>query len=375
MVTTALTSPKKTCKVFVLAFLAVLASFAALNYLVWICFTKELLKPESQASDLVRLCYLVKISQKKETGIDLPKRHVGIGAFTGGQVDMVTVGDSFSLGGGGGKNNYYQDYIASLNDFVVVNVPSRLDKSRVGLLSPVNTLAILYNSGMLDMLKPRYVLLESVERYIPERFLEHFTFDESENLDRLIQHYRKYQVENIAGNEGVTFINTGNAKFVYFNIKDLFDVERINKKVYKTRLKTPLFSGKYGDRLYVYHEEYDNQRKLTRDGIRKINDNLNYIADKLASKNISLVFMPIVDRSDLYDGFAVRPRKFSIFFEEIRKLPKRYQFIDTKAILLPELQRGEKDLYFMDDTHWNPKAAKKIFETVRFEKKTAGLAK
>ncbi|HLO15283.1 MAG TPA: hypothetical protein VK206_10665 [Anaerolineales bacterium] len=289
-----------------------------------------------------------------------------VGAFTGGHVDMVTVGDSFALGGGGGKNNYYQDYIASLNDFVVVNVPSSLDRNRAGFLSPVNTLALLYNSGMLDRLKPKYLLLESVERYIPERLLNHFDFSETENLDNLVQHYKSYKVENFANNYGVKFINTGNAKFLYYNFKDLFDVERINKNIYKTMLKAPLFSGNYGDRLYVYHEEYESERNVTRDDLRRINDNLNFIADQLAKKNIRLVFMPIVDRSNLYDGFAVRPRKFSIFFEEMRKLPKRYQYVDTKAILLPELERGVKDLYFMDDSHWHPKAAKKIFETVRF---------
>ena len=360
---------------FVLGFLAVLAGFTAVNYLIWTLYTKGLLSPESQASDLVRLCYLVKITQQKESGIDLPQRHLEIGAFTGGRVDMVTVGDSFALGGGGGRNNYFQDYIASLNDFVVVNVPSRLDRSRPGFLSPVSTLALLSNSGLLDRLKPRYVLLESVERYLPERLLNHFDFTETEDPDRLTEHYRTYRVENFASNEGVTFINAGNAKFVYYNVKDLFDVERINKNIYKTRLKAPLFSGQYGDRLYVYHEEYDNQRRLTKDGVRQINDHLNFIADELARKNITLVFMPIVDRSNLYDGFAVRPRRFSIFFEEIRKLPKRYQFIDTKAILLPELERGEKDLYFMDDTHWNPKAAKKIFETIRFDRERQTLSR
>jgi hypothetical protein len=341
--------------------------FTAANYLIWICYTKDLLKPESQASDLVRLCYLTKISQVKETGIDLPKRHMGISAFTGGHVDMVTVGDSFSLGGGGGKNNYYQDYIASLNNFVVVNVPSRVEKGRAGFLSPVNTLAILYNSGMLDMLKPKYLLLESAERYIPDRLLNSFDFTGTENLGTLLQHYKNYQVKNIVSNVNVTFFNTGNSKFLYYNLKDLFDVERINKNIYKTRLKKPLFSGSYGDRLYVYYEEYDYERKLTRDDVKRVNDNLNGIADKLAKKDITLVFMPIVDRSNLYDGFAVRPRKYSIFFEEMRKLPKRYRYIDTKAILLPELERGEKDIYFIDDSHWHPKAAKKIFETVRFE--------
>ena len=88
-------------RIFILSFLGMLAAFAVANYLVWNCYTEELLKPESRASDLVRLSYLVKILQNKESWVDLPKQHKEIGAFTGGGVDMVTVGDSFSLGGGG----------------------------------------------------------------------------------------------------------------------------------------------------------------------------------------------------------------------------------------------------------------------------------
>jgi hypothetical protein len=80
--------------------------------------------------------------------------------------------------------------------------------------------------------------------------------------------------------------------------------------------------------------------------------------------------MPAVDKYELYRDLIVpadlgrAPR--SIFFEELRKLPKSYRFIDTKALLEEELKRGELDIFYADDSHWSWKAPQKIFETVRF---------
>jgi len=357
-----------TYKVFALLVLLAFVLFLIINYLIWTLFTKDLVMAQSQARDLVRLSYLVKIAQERKTWVDLPNRHVERGEFKGGRVDMVTVGDSFSVGAGGGRNNYYQDYIATINDFVVLNIPPVTDKKRIGLLTPVNTLALLYNSGWLDRIKPRYVLLESAERYIPERFINEFGFDDNMPLDRLMSLFAERDaVKPDTKGEDHTFINTGNVKFIYFNMKDLFPVKRINNKIYKMTLKRDVFSGTYGDRLYYSFEENSYRHYFTKDSIRKVNDNLNLIAEKLADKNIKLVFMPIVDRSNLYHEFAKAPPKPSIFFEELRPLPKQYQLIDTKDILLQEVRRGEKDIFYIDDTHWSWKAPEKIFSSIRFK--------
>lgn len=356
-----------TYKMFALLMALSFLLFLAINFLIWTFFTKNLVMADDQTRDLVRLSYLVKIAQERTTWIDLPRKHVEIGAFKGGNVDMVTVGDSFSVGAGGGKNNYYQDYIATFNNFVVVNIPPFSDKNRVGLLTPVNTLATIYNSGWLDKIKPRYVLLESAERYIPERFINGFDFDDTMPIDKLRSLFaERGVVKPDTLREDHTFINTGNVKFIYNNIKDLFPVRKINNKIYKMDLKKYVFSGSYGNRLYYSFEENSYRHYFTKDTVRIVNDNLNFIATRLAEKNIKLIFMPIVDRSNLYDDSAVHPRKSSIFFEELRPLPKKYQLVDTKDILLQEVRRGEKDIFLIDDTHWNWKAPEKIFSTIRF---------
>jgi len=347
-------------------FILALVAFAGANFLIWRCFTKELLMPGSPASDLVRLSYLVKIRQERVAGVDLPRRHVPIGDYRGEKVDMITVGDSFSQGGGGGRNPFYQDYIASNNNFTVVNFPSKVNMGRPGYFTPINTLAILYNSGMLDRLKPSYILLESVERYAPERLVFSFSFDDTEPLDRLLSYYAGYKPVDVLKNATDSFINTGNVKFIYYNIKDLFPVTKINDNVHRSGLRRTMFSGQYGDRLYYYHDEHTNSVSLTRDTVRAMNDNLNVIADKLAEKNIRLVFMPVVSKLTLYGEYADPPRNDSFFFEELRKLPKRYRFVDTKELLRDAVQHGELDVFYKDDTHWSWKASQKIFDAVRF---------
>ncbi len=353
-------------KAFTRLLIITLAVFAVINYLLWICFTRQLFMPDSRVSDLVRLSYLFKIRQERGAGVDLPKRHFQFSEFKGGRVDMITVGDSFSIGGGEGKNAYYQDYIASNNNFTVVNFRSKSVMGRPGMSAPVNALAVLYNSGMLDRLKPRYVLLETVERYAPDRLVDNFSFDDTEPLDKLLAHYAAYKPVNVLKKEKASFINTGNVKLIKYNIKDLFAVTKINDDVYRAKLRQNMFSGSYGDRLYYYYDEYTNSVNITNNTMRTMNDNLNFIADKLAEKNIRLVFMPIVNKLNLYGAYADPPRNDSIFFEELRKLPKKYLFIDTKALLRDALQRGEKDIFYKDDTHWSWKASEIIFDAVRF---------
>jgi hypothetical protein len=77
--------------------------------------------------------------------------------------------------------------------------------------------------------------------------------------------------------------------------------------------------------------------------------------------------MPIVDKYNLYSDYIVGnsyPR--SVFFEKLRKQSRRYELIDTKAILEPDVRAGERDIYYSDDTHWGWKASDSIFRTVRF---------
>ena len=78
-------------------------------------------------------------------------------------------------------------------------------------------------------------------------------------------------------------------------------------------------------------------------------------------------FLPAADKYDVYSDCIVNnPHPKSRFFEILRPLPKRYVFVDSKALLLEEVREGEKDIYCADDTHWSWKGVKKIVGNMKF---------
>jgi hypothetical protein len=82
------------------------------------------------------------------------------------------------------------------------------------------------------------------------------------------------------------------------------------------------------------------------------------LAQKLKEKSIQLIFMPAVNKYDLYSSFIINNKyPMDPFFDRIRTLEKDYIFIDTKDILLKQLNKGEKDIYYIDDTHWSYKSS------------------
>ena len=130
-------------------------------------------------------------------------------------------------------------------------------------------------------------------------------------------------------------------------------------------MRAPLFSVMCGkDLLFFKSKKFFSRAELAR-----LNDNLNTLADRLNKKGIRLVFMPCVDKYTLYSDFIEHnPYPRSTFYEDFRPLTKRYLFIDTKAILMEELKKGEKDIFYADDTHWSWKASSKIFSRIKFVK-------
>ncbi len=132
-------------------------------------------------------------------------------------------------------------------------------------------------------------------------------------------------------------------------------------------LTREMFTVSNGTRLLFLRDDVKRGTHTNIETIMLMNRNLNTLAEKLATRGIKLFFMPCVDKYTLYSGYLKdNPYPKSIFFEELRKLPKCYRLIDTKAILAEELEKGEKDIYYADDTHWSWKASEKIFSGVRF---------
>lgn len=78
--------------------------------------------------------------------------------------------------------------------------------------------------------------------------------------------------------------------------------------------------------------------------------------------------MATTDKYDLYYDFIVdNPYPKNYLFDLLRETPKEYYFVDTKTILLEALKRGEKDIYYADDTHWSYRASEIISQDSIFK--------
>ena len=341
-------------KAMVMCFVAILALFVALNYAVWTGFTKDILTDKhSVGGDLCRMGYIIGSKMPRINSIDLPMRHISLKDYQGQKIDMVTIGDSFSNGGGGGKNRYYQDYIASINNMSVLSLGEFKNVDFITMIS------ILNNNGFLDRVKPRYVLIGATERGFKDMIVD---IDYDKNID--MTEIKKYMKENFLGLPNVPFINNGNMKYLINSIVYKYRDHGLFSDVYVANLSREMFTVKDGSTLlYLPY-----RTRIDKSEVAKLNDNMNKLADRLRAKGIQLIYMPYVDKYSLYYKWLVNKRfPDSPFFEMLRPLPKRYEFIDTKTLLLDALEKGEKDIFYADDTHSSWKASKKIFETVRFD--------
>ena len=92
-----------------------------------------------------------------------------------------------------------------------------------------------------------------------------------------------------------------------------------------------------------------------------VNQNLNTAARLLKAKGITLIFFVAADKSDLYYPYILnkKGRSQNPFFQKMRDVQgKEYTYIDTLPILRQALERGEKDVYWLDDLHWSHKGIK-----------------
>ncbi len=369
-----MTSYKKFCRRIVIALVILLAG----NLLVWEFFTRDLLTRHGGVitGDLPRVGYLNGFGHPRQNHTDLPRRHIPLAEYQGGGIDMVTLGDSFTNGGGHGKNRFYQDYIASGEGLKILNL-----KNVPGTKNFVESMVVLLNSGFLEELGTRFVLIELVERSCM-RLSRDIDFTRSAPLaeihdlywpkeERIEEPSEEDEAETQRAEDGalpqVGMFNTGNLKFLLYNLGYLFSDHAFVSQVYRVRLDRPLFSVGGGNTLLFLNKDVEKLKYFSEAKTTKANDNLNRLARMLRARGIELYFMPAVNKYNLYREYIVdNPYPESPFFEQLRSMPREYHLIDTKAILAEELERGEMDIYYVDDTHWSWKASEAIFRKVRF---------
>jgi len=351
-------------KKFVLLFILIMTVFVAFNYMVWNLYTEKILTRNNQymSGDLARIGYISNIIHPRKSIANLPELHFESINYKNEKIDLLTIGDSFSQGGAGGLNSFYQDYIASYLNWNVLNI-----KQYKNTRNYIETIILLANSGFLDSIDVKYILIESIQRKAIERFTTFIDYDITQTYDELNKFY-KFNSQNLKTDSQfdfslppVSFINNGNFKFLAYSLLYNFSDRAFFSKVHKVKISTKLFSIKSGKTLLYSHRDIKSISNNNIKNIIKMNDSLNKLALFLKRKNIKLIFMPVVNKYDLYQPYIIKnSHKKDPFFNLLDDLPKDYILIDSKKVLRKELENTTKDLFYVDDTHWSFKASDAI---------------
>ncbi len=285
--------------------------------------------------------------------------------------DILTIGDSFSQQGNYGYQNYLS--FMSLN---VVNMDMNSTNGMV-YLNPIQSAFQIANGDMLDKLKVKYIVLQSVERTIVMR---------GQNIDRSkVITLKKMYGEKTTPNYGLISTikelrkdirglnnDISNLKYKLTDLRDYFlnnilysfDKKAYNSMVYKMKLSQKMFSTKNNELLFIY-EDITNLKYNEMTLINTLNNEFNALSKKLESKGVKLIVLPSPDKYDIYYPFILNndiPE--NMFFDYFNEEKKDYIYINSKEILAKHINNGEKDIYFGDDTHWSPLAAEIIAKEI-----------
>lgn len=349
-------------KKFISYFFYTIVGFVLFNFIIWNLYTEKILirQDDKVSGDLTRMGYIPELIYARETKTKLLKKHMEASGYDLGEIDIITIGDSFSNGNAGGLNAYYQDYLATKYGLKILNLVT-FPTAR----NDIETTIILANSGFLKKANVRYVLIESTQRKVVQRFSIPVNYDLNVSYETVKKNYKFASVKENDIHPLVlpktSFINNGNFKFVFYRLLYNFSERAFISDVHHVQLNKKMFSVGDGKQLLYYDKDIGSIKHNTRDNLVSVNENLNRLSEFLEKQGIKLIFMPAVSKYDLYSPYIINNQNPNDpFFEEYRKLPKKYIFIDTKAILLSELEKEEKDIFYCDDTHWSFKASNLI---------------
>jgi len=349
-------------KQYSLLFLLVILVALFFHFTVWNVYTKHVFPVSNHIGDLGRLSYSLDNLIPRTDVTTLKKEHFNFKDWDEGKVDILTIGDSFSNGGAGGENSYYQDYLASSYNLRVLNIQSVNPAKNY-----LETIYLLNNIGLLEKINPNIIIVESTEHSVLDRFSG---MNINTSLKADIVKVKALLEESQWGGDGskkpnIKFINNLNLKALKYNIFYKYDDNAYGAACYITKTNKDLFSLIENKNLLFHKTTIKYNRSITPQKIDKLNSNLNNLAVTLNKKGIDLYFMPAVDKFNLYSKYVVNNKYgTSNFFELLRKKEKKYHFIDTKQILEVEVNKGVKDIFYADDTHWSYKASEAISKSL-----------
>ena len=321
----------------------ILFAFMLANLIMWHGYTKKMFTQR----DLNRLGNFISTdsqTQGKKYSRHRTELRDYLKSYSKESFDVITIGDSFS-------NTPFQDYLEEKYNLNILNA-----RFNGGCLKD---LYILLQSGLLDQIKPRAVIIENVARDTQSIFgrceeeLPEINQSEAEKLLFTTKTGSKISSGLIPAVMTERNINLLCSKIQRY----ITGSDKLTSEAYIAELDRNLFTnpGQENILLYYYYDLHYLDEPFNPEIARL---NLNNAAELLRARNIKLIFMPCVDKYDLYYPYIInkRSRPENNLFAELENLAlnaNNYTFINTKKILREALSRGEKDLYWAGDTHWS----------------------
>ena len=247
--------------------------------------------------------------------------------------DVLTVGDSFSRMGRLG----YQNYLAA-QGVSVVNCTRELYEN------PMQYAYNILDRGLVDSANISVLVVQVGERDLVIR---------SEEFD-----VNKVDIRELGSKSPSNGGGSAN-DWSLLRARD-FLMYRLDKSpVYKVTLDKDYFNSKEPRSLYFYCADITNGVNIGDASRQKIQEVYQILTRKANERGIALLLMIPVDKYDMYQDHIVdNPYPRKTYIEEAREI-----FGDTPNVLLckdlltPLIEKGEKDVFLFDDSHWSIKAA------------------
>lgn len=268
--------------------------------------------------------------------------------------DIISIGDSFSNQAEAG----YQNGLAH-NDYTLLNI----DFTMLGM-NPVQALVDLLNGDFFDSVTTDYVILQTVERFAIER-CEQIDLENSIYTNELEDKVKNYTLVK-AQPRRMPFFSHDMLDMPCLNIHYIFNEKPRRSDVFNANTTEYLFSIKKKKIIYYFDDYKRIEKKNDPDSAKKVVDTINEISDRLAERNIKLIVLIAPDKYDIHYPWLLNKGRYiePVFFHNYAKLDKRYIDIPAYTILSDAIKRGEKDIYFYEDTHWSPIAAQYVAEEI-----------
>ena len=331
---------------YVLSITLAMYGFMIVNLVLWHGIVSETFR----GRDLNRLGSII-TPQALTPKAEYPLHHTAFADYVNSDrresFDILTIGDSFSSGA-------YQDYLVNQYGLKIINA------YRYVRNNCLEDLYIMLNSGVIDELKPKAVILESVERAVQGR-MGITVLNPSDYKQAGSTTIMKSSGKSRPANKYFPPVMCqANKNYIANKIYHLMKPDQLSSEVYITELDRPFFTNPGRETTLLHYFQDIDYLEHPLDA-EMVNQNLNTAARLLNSRGIKLIFFAAADKYDLYYPYIKdkQGRPENPFFQKMRQLQgKEYIFLDAMTPLREALARGEQDVYWLGDTHWSWKGIK-----------------